>query len=386
MGRSGRVAVETMRLVLRGVWLGVLALGVAGVRAQTTAGPAAAAHDLQGATQPASTIRANSTLVVAPALVRSAAGELVHGLTAKDFRVLDDGVAQSVAVEEQTSRQPIAMVVLLQTGCGASRQFANYAGMGAMLDAMVAGVAHRVSVVTFDSQPEEAWDFTPDVGELRDAFAHPVEGDNGAAVLDAVSYGIGLLKEQPAEARRVILLVSQPQDDGSEAKAEDVVRRLGENDVSILSVTFSPEAQWLKDQFTKERHGNKPYKYGADGPTLSYTFNLDGPLRVALKAMRTNAAASVATMSGGEAVRFGNKNELERQMGALANDLANEYVLSFQPSAKAAGFHSLTVQVPGVAGATVAARTSYWAAGEGEPGGMDAGVKRSGASGPSRMH
>ena len=348
-------------LGLRGAWLGVLALGGAGVAAQTTPAPAAAPSGLPAGMQAAPTLRANSTLVVAPALVRSAAGELVHGLTAKDFRVLDDGVAQSMSVEEQTVRQPIALVVLLQTGGAASRQFANFAGIGAMLEAMVAWVGHRVSVVTFDSQPEEAWGFTPNVGELRDAFVHPVQGDDGAAVLDAVSYGIGLLKEQPAAARRVILLVSQPQDDGSEAKAEDVVRRLGENNVTILSVTFSPETQWLKDQFTKERHGNKPYKYGADGPMLMGTFNLDGPLRVALKAMRTDAAASVAAMSGGEAVRFGNKNEFERQMGLLGNDLANEYVLSFQPMVKANGFHSLMVQVPGVAGARVSARTSYWA-------------------------
>lgn len=338
-------------LVLRGVWLGVLAPGVLGARAQTTPVPA----------PPPPMIRANSTLVVAPALVRTATGELVHGLTAKDFRVLDNGVAQSAAVEEQTVRQPIALVVLLQTGGAASRQFANYAGIGTMLEAMVAGVGHRVSVVTFDSQPEEAWSFTPNPEELREAFVHPVAGDDGAAVLDAVSYGIGLLKGQPAEARRVLLLVSQPQDDGSEAKAEDVVRQLGENNVTILSVTFSPEKQWLKDQFTKERHGNKPYKYGADGPMLCYTFNLDAPLRVALKAMRMDAAASVAAMSGGEAVRFGNKNDLDRQMGVLANHLANEYVLSFQPTGKAGGLHTLTVEVPSVAGAMVSARSSYWA-------------------------
>ena len=361
--------------MLRGVWLGALALGLV-------------ACPGTGRTQtgPTPTIQANSTLVVVPALVRSATGDLVHGLTAKDFRVLDDGAAQAVAVEEQTVRQPIAMVVLLQTGGAASRQFPNLAGMGTMLESMVAGVGHRVSVVTFDSEPEEAWSFTANVGELRDAFLHPVAGDNGAAVLDAVSYGIRLLREQPAEVRRVILLVSQPQDDGSAAKAEDVVRRLGENNVTILSVTFSPEQQWLKDQFTKERHGNKPYKYGADGPTLIDTFNLDGPLRVALKAMRTNAAASVAGMSGGETMTFGNRNELERQMGLLTNDLANEYVLSFRPTSKAAGFHTLTVEVPGLAGAQVTARTSYWA-------GTQAGVIEgrdkaagSGVSGDPKTH
>lgn len=370
--------------MLRGVWLGVLALGVGGAGAQTV--PPQSPTPTTAGGSAAATIRANATLVVVPALVRSGSGELVHGLTAKDFRVLDDGVAQSVAVEEQTARQPIALVVLLQTGGAASRQFANYAGMGTMLEAMVSGVGHRVSVVTFDSQPEEAWSFTPNVDQLRDAFVHPVAGDNGAAVLDAVSYGIGLLQEQPAEVRRVLLLVSQPQDDGSEAKAEDVARRLGENNVTILSVTFSPEAQWLKDQFTKERHGNKPYKYGADGPTLLYTFNLGAPLMEAVRAMRTNAAASVATMSGGETMTFGNRNDLERQMGLLGNDLANDYVLSFRPTSKTSGLHGLTVQVPGVAGAKVLARTSYWVDSGATSTGPDDGRKTGGTSGASTAH
>ncbi len=350
--------------MLRGVWLGVLAVGAGVARAQTTPGSATSASAPGAPTRSPATLRANSTLVVAPALVRSAAGELVQGLTAEDFQVRDEGMTQSVAVEDRAMRQPIALAVLLQTGGAASRQFANFAGMETMIEAMVAGVGHRVSVVTFDSQPEEAWSFTPQIGQLRDAFVHPVAGDKGAAVLDAVSYGIELLKGQPAEVRRVILLVSQPQDDGSTVKAEDVVRRLGENNVTILSVQFSPEAQWLKDQFTKSRKGNKKFQLLIDGPPLIGTFNLDGPLRVALRAMQTNAAGTVATMSGGEALTFGNRNELERQIGLLANNLANEYVLSFQPTSKVAGFHRLAVQAPGVAGATVEARTSYWAAGE----------------------
>ncbi len=256
----------------------------------------------------------------------------MHGLDAKDFRVLDDGVAQTIAVEEQAARQPVALVVLLETGGAASRQFASYPGIGTMLEEMMGGIGHRVAVVTFDSRPEESWSFTADIGQLREAFVKPVQGDEGAAIYDAVRYGIGLLKGQPAAARRLLLLVSERRDQGSVARADEVVRELGENNVTVLSATFSPEKDWLKDQFTKERHGNKPYKYGADGPMLCYTFNLDGPLRIAVQAMQANAAAATAEMSGGEAVAFQNRNELDRQLGVLANDLANDYVLSFRPT------------------------------------------------------
>jgi len=319
----------------------------------------------QGATgQPAppGTIRSSSTLVVVPTLVQTAAGELVPGLQAKDFALTDNGVEQKVSLE-QAERQPVAVVVLLQTGGAAPRQFQNYRGLAAMIDHATAGAARQVAMVTFDSRPEAASDFTADVEELKEDLTHPSPGNDGAAILDAVDYGIGLLDQQPAGTRRVLLLVSQTHDDGSKAKAEEIVHRLGETNTMICSLTFSPEKQWLKDQFTHELHENPPYEF-SPGIVLTNTFNLDGPARVALRAMRENAAAEIATLSGGESLPFDNRGDLDRQLSVLANDLPNRYTLTFRPSSNEPGFHVIQVQVlhqpeP----VSVKARESYWATG-----------------------
>jgi len=194
-------------------------------------------------------ITSTSTLVIVPTLVRSPAGELVTNLGVKDFRLTDNGVEQKVSLEE-VERQPLSVVVLLQIGGAAPRQFQNYRDLDTMLDYMMGNSKHQVAVVTFDSQPEEIWNFTGNVEDLKDAFTNPGHGDGGAAIVDAVNYGINLLKQQPASARRILLLFSQPQDNGSRARAEDVVRRLGESNTTIYSITFSPEKTWLKDQFT----------------------------------------------------------------------------------------------------------------------------------------
>ena len=312
-----------------------------------------------GQSTPAPPIHATSRLVGVPTLVQSPSGELVTTLTAADFTLTDNRVRQALSLDH-LEREPLAVMVLLQIGGAAVRQLPNYAGLGAMLDGIVGASAHRVALVTFDSRPEEAWDFTNHLEDLNDGFTHPGPGDDGAAILDAVSLGIDSLRTQPAAARRVLILVSQGQDIGSKTRLDEIVRRLGESDVTIFSVTFSPEKTWLKDQFTKPRHGNKPYKLSPNSQPLIGTFNLGTPIGVALSAMRSNTAAEAANLSGGEHLEFGSRSDLESRLNTLANNLHNRYALSFSPDSAQPGFHTLHVTVPAQPDLKVAARTGYW--------------------------
>ena len=311
------------------------------------------------------TITTTSTLVLVPVLVRTAGAQPVFNLQASDFRVTDNGVPQAVQTEE-AGREPVELVVLLQTGGAAQRQFANYRALGTMLDTLLGSAAHRVALVTFDSRPEELWNFPKRTDGLASEFADPTTGDGGAAILDAVNYGIDLLQAQPS-GRRIILLLSQPQDEGSTTRAEDAVRRLGESNTTIYSVTFSPEKAWLKDQFRGNRHGNPPYQMSPDHPPILGTFDVGTPLSMAAKALRHDTAAELAQLSGGEHLRFGDKNDLERKLMELGNEIPNEYLLSFRPVNPQPGLHRLTVEaLKQPASVTVSARSSYWA---GEPGG-----------------
>ena len=322
------------------------------------------AQAAMGQTPPSGTIRSTSTLVVVPTLVQAGSGELVAGLQAKDFTLTDNGVEQKISLEE-LEHQPVAVVVLMQTGGAGARQFQNYRGLPAMLDHATSGSPRQVAMVTFDSRPEEASDFTDDVDDLKQDLTHPSPGDGGAAILDAVNYGIDLLDRQPAGTRRVLILLSQAHDDGSKARAEEVVDRLGETNTTICSVTFSPEKTWLKDQLTgaQERQENAPYEF-SPGIVLLHTFNLDGPARIALRAMRENTAAAIATLSGGESLGFDNRGDLDRQLSVLANHIPNRYTLTFRPTSNEPGLHTIRVQVPHQpATVTVKARESYWATG-----------------------
>jgi hypothetical protein len=134
----------------------------------------------------------------------------------------------------------------MQTGGAARSQFTNYANLETMLAAVLGGSPNMVSIVNFDSRTEAASPFTSDIAQWRDAINHPDPGDSGAAIYDSLAYAVDLLKQQPPNTRRAILLISQEHDEGSKAHLKDIIRTVGETDTAVYSVTFSAEKTTLK--------------------------------------------------------------------------------------------------------------------------------------------
>ena len=305
------------------------------------------------------TLRTSSTLVLAPTRVVAADGELVHTLGAADFVLTDNGLPQRLTVEENL-HEPLAVVVLLQTGGSAPRQFGSYRGIGTMLEYALASAPYAASLVTFDSKPEDRWPFSHDAAHLHAAFETPRAGDGGAAVLDSVEYGLDWFEDQHPRGRRILLLVSDEHFAHPAAQSRRIVKRLAETNTAIYTLSYSTEKQWLKDQFTKERHASPPWFFSPDHPSIIGTVDLLTPLTHALGAMQKDSAGAIAALSGGASMRFGDRRELEQQMTLFANDLTNRYLLSFQPTSATEGLHEIYVGVPLHPEYRVAARSGYW--------------------------
>jgi VWFA-related protein len=317
------------------------------------------------------TLHTTTTLVVVPTLVQTTGKEPVFSLTAADFLLTDNGVPQKVTLEEETKR-PLSLVVLMQTGGIARGQFESYVNLETMLASLLGGAPNKVSIVNFDSRPEAASPFTSNVAEWRDAIDHPDQGDSGAAIFDGISFALDLLKKEPVSNRRAILLISQEHDSGSKTQMKDIVRDLGETNTAIYSVTFSAEKTAARQAFKDPAHLNPPISVvPSDGslkayddparPTQGY-FKLDVPLRLIFGAMQKNLSAEVANLSGGEAMSFDDRGELEQDMNVLNNHIRNSYMLSFSPTSAEPGLHTIKVQLAHHPEMIVSARTSYWAA------------------------
>jgi VWFA-related protein len=308
---------------------------------------------------PTTTLQTGTSLVVVPALVQTTARELVFSLTADDFTLTDNGVPQKVTLETDAAR-PLSLVVLMQTGGAARSHFKNYENLEAMLAAVLGGTPNQVSIVSFDSRIEGASPFTSDIAQWRDAVNHPDPGNSGAAIFDGLDYALDLLKQQPANSRRAILLLSQEHDDGSQTKLKDIIRTVGETDTAVYSLTFSAEKTTLKQDFKQPGPPNRPITVG-DREYVQY-FQLTPALNLAIGAMRKNMSAEVANLSGGEASSFDNKAELDQNLGILTNHLRNSYILSFTPSSRKPGLHTIQVRLAHHPDLRVTARTNYWSA------------------------
>jgi len=302
------------------------------------------------------TVRSQSNVVLVPALVKDPQGGIVYGLQAKDFIVEDDGVQQSARLDEAPEGQPISLVVAIQRGRRAYAEFPRIQGLKSMLDPLFSLRTARVAVVEFDSQVDLTRNFTSDATLVRDDLSDLQPGDGGAVILDAVNYAVGLLKKEPEDRLRVLLLISETRDHGSHLKIDDTVAAIGQSNAVMYALAFSPALSNILDT---GRGTNKNEEH----PTVDI---LDLAYRTA-QAMRKNIPSTIASMTGGEYELFATRKKFEVRMNDFTNHLHSRYLLSFAPRSPHPGLHQIRVRLKegGDAAdrAAVLARTSYWAEG-----------------------
>lgn len=303
------------------------------------------------------TLRTTTRLVVVPALVQSSNKEVIYSLQADDFLLTDKEIPQKITLDEASS-QPLSVVVLMQTGGAAVREFDKYRGLETILAALLGGAPNQVAIVNFDSKPEAASAFTSDIAQWSDAINHPDPGDSGAAIMDGLKFALNLLSKQPSSHRRIILLISQPQDSGSKTTAKEIARISGEMNTAIYSLTFTPQLTRLKSALKEPAHSHPPINLG-NGSYVAY-FDLTEPLHMIIDAIRKDVANEAAALSGGESLRFEDQHQLEDGIVTIGNHIRNRYMLSFTPVPADPGFHPIRVSLIHYPELTVSARNGYW--------------------------
>jgi len=308
-----------------------------------------------GAVSQETTFHSQSNVVVIPALVKSAKGDVVYGLGAKDFVIEDDGVEQAVRLDEAAEGSAVSVVVAIQRGRRANYEFPRIRGLSAMLDPLIEAGLGRVAIVEFDSQVQLAQDFSSNSERIAQNLKGLQPGDGGAAILDAVDYSVKLLEKAPRERPRVLLLISETRDHGSQAKVEVVVAAIGQSNTAVYALAFSPSRSNILDTMLGN---NKNEMHPAP--------DLLAPIMMAAQAMRRNTPATVAAMTGGEYELFATGKSFEERMVDFTNHLHSRYLLSIEPRNPHEGLHQLRVRLRDAGDRVVLARSSYWAVGTGK--------------------
>jgi VWFA-related protein len=293
-------------------------------------------------------LRVTTTEVLVPTLVEKRGGGILYGLKAGDFALQDDGVPQKIRVQEEMDTAPVALVVAVEQGGASVLEFDKLAKMGPLLDIFLTDPRSQAALVGFDSEPHLLQDYTHNGDQINSDLERLQPGDGGAAILDTVNYAVSLLEMQPKEFRRVLLLISEKRDSGSKhTKPAQLIQKIGESDVLVLSVSFSPALAEL---------GHDVKDSSPDQATMSMV----STLVMAIKAFKKNVAKEVAEESGGEYTTFVGDRRFEARVMNAAKDTRNRYLITFSPTDLTPGLHTIRVRTTQDYGARIVARANYW--------------------------
>src|SRR3984957_6276440 len=175
-------------------------------------------------------LRVPVRLVVAPTSVTDRGGNFINGLTAADFQLYDNDVPQQV--HEDDDFLPISMAIAIQTDLK-KEAIARVRELGPLLGALVVGVGGEAGIFAFKDQLQVRQDFTPDLGRLTHALRRMEFSPGPNHVIDATLDAIRLLDQRPEGRRRILLLISEPRDLGSQSTLDDALSAVGASNTLI---------------------------------------------------------------------------------------------------------------------------------------------------------
>ena len=202
---------------------------------------AAAAQEKPAPDNQSYTLKTQSNIVLVPTTVQSKHGEILYGLKQDQFVVEDNGVPQTIHLDEDTDSYGLSLVVVVQCSRSAGYEFPKLNGLGVMIDAIAGDAPREVAIVTYGSAPLLLGKFSTSVDAMSTALAQlePCD-DPDASTIDAVDYAARLLEARNNHYRHAILLISETRDHGSTKKAAQVIAALGRTNTVVDSVAFGP--------------------------------------------------------------------------------------------------------------------------------------------------
>jgi VWFA-related protein len=368
--------------------MAALACCVATLHAQAPEGPITPQPGVAIQQPPPQTkFKLRTILVSVPVTVRNPDGEMVHNLESRDFRVTDNGVEQRITHFE-LGGEPISLVVVVETSSRISPLLPQVRRMGILVSQQVTGPTGETAILGFDDTVQKLLDFTSKADDAERTINRLQEGSSGAKLFDAMSKGVELLagrgspKAGEPGGRRVMLVLAEAHDAGSEEKLGEVLRRAQLANVTIYTVGLSstradlqrkPDYKPLPSPTPEGTFGLPP----APGTVQTPTTDMQSREGVDLLGLAVWAVQHVkdqvtsheleiaAVATGGAYTSTWRDRTIEKVIDEIGGELHSQYSISYTPSdPEAPGYHEIKVDVDR-SGLTVRARPGYCLAGPG---------------------
>ncbi len=303
-------------------------------------------------------IRVSVNEVIVPVTVTDAKGRFVSDLDKKDFSVFEDGKTQSVRYFTRERSQPVVIGFLLDMSNSSRIHWKNFQNATTeLIQTLLTGDAkYSGYLIDYAQDAEIAVDTSGDPEPMVEKIRKLKPG-GGSAMYDAIYLACTsrkLIKGEPIEPRRIIVIVGDGHDNASKHSLNEVVELAQRNLVTIYGI--STEAFGFTNASTEnlvrlatETGGRVVYPLGdvykdTDG-YLSHPSD-DG-----------NYALTVGTGAYRSAV----DNKMYHAVADIAGEVTMQYIIRYvpeNPSDKAYRNVKVVVDLPEV---RVRARRGYYA-------------------------
>jgi VWFA-related protein len=236
---------------------------------------------------------------------------LVTDLTQADFRVFEDDVEQKLTLFRRED-VPVSLGILVDNS-GSMRDKRLKVNTAALDFVKASNQDDEVFIVNFNDEAFLDSPFTRSQERLQDALQR-IDSRGGTALYDATGMSLDYLIEEGKWPKKVLLVISDGEDNASRSTLEALVRRVQENETVIYAVGLLSE----EDRRSAKR---------------------------AERAIR-----NVARSTGGAAYFPESVDELHALAQQIAHDIRNQYTLEYRPDEKKPpGFRRVRIELLGKA-------------------------------------
>ncbi len=306
--------------------------------------------------------KGTATEVIVPVTVTDDKGRFVSNLVKKDFRVLDEGQPQNIEFFSHAEKQPVVAGFLIDLSNNSRIHWKTYqdAILELVWNLLPGDKRYTGYLISFGNTADIVVNTTWDSEKIAEKVRKMKPG-GGAALYDAIYLACTrreLVKGEPYEPRRVIVIVGDGHDNASTHNLEEVLELAQRNLVTIYAVStmafgFSNDSQDVLERLTRKTGGHVEY------PLNSLYKDVSGYL--SNPSDDGNYALTVGT--GGYAAQI--SNGIIKAVGGIGGEITTQYILRYKPDydtteSRPRQYRRITVEIPGLPNVKISAREGYF--------------------------
>jgi VWFA-related protein len=304
-------------------------------------------------------LRTGVTEVIVPVTVTDDKGRFVSDLDREDFRVYDEGKLQQILFFSRERNQPVVVGFLVDQSNTNRLQWKKFqeALEELVLTLLPGDPKFSGYLIGYSNEAELLANTTHDPEKLLEKIRKMKPG-GGAALFDAVYIACTsrtLVKGEPVEPRRVIVVVGDGHDNSSKKTLEEVLELAQRNLVTIYGVCttafgFQNEGTGNLIRMAEETGGR--VEYPLEGVYKDVSGYLSKPQDAGNYALTVGSGAYASAVAQG----------IFNAVVAISGEITTQYILRYTPDATDVGkaFRTIKVEVPRYPTVKIRARKGYY--------------------------